>query len=357
MIWVVFPLLFLVVVIDLVLLILWNPKATGNAVEEEPAVSILIAARDEEENIEPCLNSLLRLNYPLDKIQILVGDDDSSDRTLEIAERVLQNFTNGKVIPITENIAHQKGKANVLAQLAHSATGKYLFITDADMILPASWIRNMLGGLKEGIGIVTGVTHPPENIWQSLDWLFALGMVKVFNDQGQPVTTMGNNMMVTRQAYDAVGGYEAIPFSITEDFELFNQVLKNGYGAVQLYDQGVLGETRPVGRFFKLLQQRKRWMIGAVRLHWSIVILLFAQALYFPLIVLALILNIELGISVMLLKILMQALFIKRCITKLNIKYSYASLMAFELYAWVLGLASSLYYLLPVGVSWKGRKY
>ncbi len=357
MICVVFLMLSLVVITDAVLIVLWNPKTSIKTFREEPLVSILIAARNEEHNIETCLNSLLQLNYPIDKIQILVGDDNSSDRTFEVAEKVLRHFSNSKIISITENVAHQKGKANVLAQLAHYATGEYLFITDADMLLPKNWITNMLAGLNEGVGIVTGVTHPADHKWQSLDWLFALGIVKVMHDHRRPVTAMGNNMMITREAYDAVGGYEGIPFSVTEDFELFRQTLYKGYRAIQLYDKSVLGETKPVSDFFKLLQQRKRWMIGAVRLHWSIVSILFIQALYFPLIILALVLNTKLASLFIILKILIQTIFIKRCINKLNIKYSYLSLIVFEFYSWGLGLASSLYYLLPVGVSWKGRKY
>jgi 1,2-diacylglycerol 3-beta-glucosyltransferase len=80
---------------------------------------------------------------------------------------------------------------------------------------------------------------------------------------------MGNNMAVTRKAYDAVGGYEAIPFSITEDYALFRAILDKGFRFGQLFDRRVLAISKPTPTLSELLIQRKRWMYGAVSIPWG----------------------------------------------------------------------------------------
>ena len=85
MIWSLSILLFIVIFIDLLLIILFifNFKEyTSIENSPLPKVSILIAAKDEEANVARCLNSLLKLSYPLDKMEILIGNDASEDKTL-----------------------------------------------------------------------------------------------------------------------------------------------------------------------------------------------------------------------------------------------------------------------------------
>lgn len=348
----------LVVLIDIFLIILWKDKQEAKSAESTlPAVSILIAARNEEMNIERCLKSLLQQDYPSDKLQILVGDDDSIDDTNKIANSILESVDNAAVLNITENVSHQRGKANVLAQLAKTANGDYLFVTDADMELPCSWIKKMLTAFDENTAIVTGVTKSVDNDSQSIDWLFGLGMVKVLHDYNVPVTTMGNNMVISRKAYDAVGGYENIPFSITEDLELFKQVNRKGFKVKQLYNSEVLGLTRPIVGFKELLDQRKRWMQGAVQLPWPIVIILFIQAFYFPAIILLFIQSPFQSLALIFVKTVVQGTFIYQCHNSLGLKLSAKQVVNHELYSWIVSCSSLFYYFWPKKVIWKGRNY
>ncbi|QSE97174.1 glycosyltransferase [Fulvivirga lutea] len=346
----------LALLVDICLLVLWKDDTLSDTTAPLKKVSVLIAARNEAANIKACLQSLIRQDYPNELVQILVGDDQSEDETYQLAKDELQHNSNSKVLKIERNVGHQKGKANVLAQLANQASGDVFLITDADMQLPASWVRSMVGSLKNE-GIVTGVTYVEGNNYQSIDWIFSLGIIKVLKDVGQPVTTMGNNMMITKKAYQAVGGYESIPFSITEDFELFKHVRNKGFDIVQLFNPAVLGKTKPVSGFINLLNQRKRWMKGAVQLPKLIVLLLLVQALYFPALILLISYNLQLGLSLMIIKILFQTFFILRCLNSLELKYSFGQLIIYEFYSIIVSLSSAIYYLLPAKVSWKGRKY
>ncbi len=105
-----YPMVMVVLVIesDILLILLWKKNTKANHLTENlPIVSVLVAARNEESNIALCLKSLINQNYPKEKLQILVGDDDSSDDTDIVAKKALGNYTFSEVIRITKSISHQ----------------------------------------------------------------------------------------------------------------------------------------------------------------------------------------------------------------------------------------------------------
>jgi 1,2-diacylglycerol 3-beta-glucosyltransferase len=240
-----------------------------------PRVSILVAARNEEANLPRCLASLRALDYPAELLEILVGDDASTDGTRAAAEATLAGFAGRyEVIAITENLGLARGKANVLAHLAHRATADYLLITDADIAVPPIWVPAMLRHAAPGVGTVTGLTvvEGPGLLatLQRLDWLMSLALIQVGTEAGQPMTAMGNNMLITRAAYLATGGYEALPFSVTEDFALFEAVNAQGFGFRQLFEPAVRATSLPAASWGALVRQRLRWLRGVAALPWHV---------------------------------------------------------------------------------------
>ncbi|RYY19943.1 MAG: glycosyltransferase, partial [Cytophagaceae bacterium] len=124
-----------------------------------PRVSILIAARNEEAALPRCLASVRALQYPAHLLEVLVGDDASTDRTRAVAEAAMQGFAGSfQVVTITETLGQARGKANVLAHLTHRATTDYFLLTDADIALPATWVSALLAHAAPRVGTVTGLT-------------------------------------------------------------------------------------------------------------------------------------------------------------------------------------------------------
>lgn len=251
-------------------------------------VSILIAARNEADNILSCLQSVAALEYPSESLQVLIGDDASEDTTAALIDEFIRDkphFERIEIQPANPS-SSLKGKTNVLAQLARRAKGEFLFFTDADIEVPRGWIENMLPHFKSNVGIVTGITAIKGGgflgLMQSLEWLFYLSFMRLLSLFGVPVTAMGNNMAVTRHAYEAVGGYETLGFSVTEDYALFRAVLEKGFGFVQLFDRRVLTFSKPIPTYAQLLIQRKRWMYGAISLPWGQRIGVYVNALFLP---------------------------------------------------------------------------
>ncbi|MBF9224089.1 glycosyltransferase [Hymenobacter ruricola] len=331
-----------------------------------PRVSILIAARDEELALPRCLASLRALEYPAELLEILVGDDASTDRTAAVAEAAMQGFAGRfRVIPIAENLGAARGKANVLAHLARHATTDFFFITDADIHLPATWIAALLGHAAPGVGTVTGITavRGPRlfDHLQGIDWLLSLSLVQVVSEQGRPVTAMGNNMLVTRAAYAATGGYEALPFSVTEDFALFQAVVARGFGFRHVFSAAARADSLPMPSWRPLLRQRRRWLRGVEALPIRLRLQLLVFSGFWPALAglagLAGVAGVGPALAVWGAKMLVQGALAYFAHRRAGLRLRWWLLPLFEFYTLALTFSLIGYRLLGGAVVWKGRRY
>lgn len=326
-----------------------------------PLVSVLVAARDEEANIIGCLEAIHRLEYPVGCTQVLVGNDQSKDRTGDLIREFIRDKPQFRCYDIVGNVGKQRGKANVLAQLIRRAKGEFYFFTDADVRVPSGWIGALLAGHQPREGVVMGVTTVGGSRLfdrlQALDWLFALAAVKGLADRHVPVTAMGNNLMVSRSAYLATGGYERLPFSLVEDTQLFWAIVRRGYGFRHVYQTTALARTQPAPTLMALLHQRKRWMRGAMQLPGYLVALLFVQALFTPGILVLAYFFPTLALAIFAAKIGVQAWFIGRALRRLHQLALAKYLLFYPVYEAGLSLLLIAFYYLPFGLEWKGRKY
>jgi cellulose synthase/poly-beta-1,6-N-acetylglucosamine synthase-like glycosyltransferase len=348
---------------ELLLIVLWQTKfiAYESTIREYPTADILIAARNEENNIANCLASIGELAYPQDKIKVWIGDDGSTDDTWKIIKKFQLRFSHFNGIQIEEELIAGNGKANVLAQLAKKGNNEWLFITDADITVPKNWVKKMLeGGYTANADLITGTSLVEGSALlakiQRLDWLYATSMLKLISDLGVPVSTMGNNMAVKRNVYFKVGGFEGLPFSITEDLELFKAVKKN-HTTVNLCSAGVLNKSAPQESMFDLFIQRKRWMRGAFELPYQLLSILIIQAAYFPAILILIFFNPIVGLSLWGSKWVVKFVFQVVTAKKLRENVSIFDSFATEIFSMVFSMVSLVHYLWPGKIYWKGRAY
>lgn len=330
--------------------------------EQLPCISILIAARNEEKTILDCLGAIEQLDYPQAKLEILIGNDQSTDNTLLVIENYIQEKPQFQAFDITEQVPGQQGKANVLAQLTRKAQGEIYFFTDADVVLPKNCLQTVYYFIEnDQLGVLSGFTLVrPKGFWailQSLEWLEALSWIKLASDMKIPVTALGNHLWVTRNAYEAVGGYENIPFSVTEDFALFHQIVQKGFDFYHLLDAQTLAYTSAASNLQELFQQRKRWMRGARQLAWWMQLPLFLSALMLPLSLMGMALSIKLTICILLGIFILQNIWLGVNILKINKLFLIHYLFFYNVYKLFIGFGLLIYYFLPVKVRWKGRFY
>ena len=345
-------------IVWVLLFFMTTPK---RALKIRPFVSVLVAARNEEENISACIEALKRVNYPVDHFEVLIGNDESTDKTAAIVADAIKETTNFRLIDIAGYKSRTKGKSRVLARLAKEAKGDYFFITDADTSVPQEWIYELLGAFNEKTGIVTGVTLPQGKgiigAMQAIDWAFAITLVKAMEILRLPVTSMGNNMAIRREVYEEVGGYETLPFSITEDYQLFRAVLKRGYGFKQLFNLRALASTVPVTNVKAILHQRKRWMFGAVQLPWYMLSILFFNGIVYSALLVMFILNWRLALIAFVFKAIVHIAVLIRSLVHFRKGHLLFLYLIWEVYSALLSTVLLIYYALPTKVNWKGRMY
>lgn len=326
-----------------------------------PFISILVAARNEEYNLQSCLDALLNVNYPRDSMEILIGNDCSTDSTGLIAENYAKNHAQIQAFQLDGSECNStKGKARVLAFLANKAKGEMLFITDADAKVNPEWVNELLAHFDDKTGIVSGMTVVEGkslfSTLQSLDWLYYLSMNNVLTRLGMHITAVGNNMAVRKQAYLDTGGYEKIPYSITEDHKLFREVRKAGWQTKNILTKEALVTTKPIEKLSTFFHQRKRWMKGARELPVLYLITLSFSSLFYPSVVVLFFLNPSLFLFAWFLKYAFQTIHIVQVHNVLELPpVKFYKHVLFEIYQFLYVPVMFLFLMLPLKTIWKER--
>lgn len=235
-----------------------------------PTVSIIVAARNEENNILLCLKSLDKLVYPENKLEIIIIDDASSDDTLKIASDYIYSKIKFRVIHLKENDSGTlKGKVRAMSEGIKIANGEIILTTDADCIVNPLWAKTIASYYIGNIGVVNGfTTQIVKNSFsgmQAIDFIYLLFIAAGTINLGKPVSCIGNNMSFRKKAYEETGGFENLPFSITEDFLLLNSIHKlKKYEIVYPLNKDSLVISKPTSSFRELFNQKKRWAVGGI---------------------------------------------------------------------------------------------
>jgi hypothetical protein len=197
-------------------------------------VSVIVPARNEEACLGACLQSLLAQNDNV-AFEIIVVDDHSTDRTRDIALSFASPQV--RVIEASPLPAGWTGKNNAVTAGAQAARGQWLLFTDADTVhLPGSLTRSLEEANRQGAALLS---YSPQQIVKSF-WERAV-MPVIFaelaanfrpshvSDPNSPAAAAnGQYILITREAYDAVGGHAAISGNLLEDVALARAVKRSG---------------------------------------------------------------------------------------------------------------------------------
>ncbi|MDR0495144.1 MAG: glycosyltransferase [Treponema sp.] len=202
-----------------------------------PMVSVLIPARNEAKNIERCVNSLRNQAYK--NYEILVLNDNSTDNTLEILDRIAASDSrvrvlNGKPLP-----DDWYGKPFALHQLTRQAQGQIFIFTDADTVhTPTSiaWAVTNMQGLKADM--VSGYIGQiflsfGEIITVPLMFFLTGFVIPLFMNRFAKVSwfsaAIGQFIVIRRVVFEAIGGCEAFKKKTSEDIYMARYVKKKGF--------------------------------------------------------------------------------------------------------------------------------
>lgn len=209
----------------------------GSMRRQAPRLSVVVAAKDEETNIEGCVRSLLQQDYP--DLQIIVADDRSVDATPRLLARLAaESDGRVQVVSVTELPAGWFGKNNAVRQALRKATGSYYCFTDADCRLthPAALTAAMDYALSEGadfLSINPTLLMPTawERMIQPVCGAILLAWFpqhRVNKRHRRSAYANGQFMMLKREAYEALGGHESVRTQVNEDIHLARLAKERG---------------------------------------------------------------------------------------------------------------------------------
>ncbi len=349
-----------------------KPKPVN--VSFRPRVAVLVAMRNEEKHIADCLSSLARQSYPQHLYDVYVLDDRSQDASPAIVDQFRRRYAHIRLIPVKEDKYGLRGKMNALAQGMKQVHHEIILITDADCVVPESWVENMVAYFDSQTGMVgaltilypfdrLSVTHPQKNWWaklQTLDWIFLQTMAAVNSNFGKPITILGNNFAFRRQAYLQVGGFESLGFSVTEDFALMEAVRKKTPWKIRhTLDVKNAVYSHPLPTLSEFFRQRHRWMRGGKKARpWGIFILSFAvlsHAAFWAGLITAP--ENPLVWTALLALVSANAFSIRPVLKRMQLRKLWIIFPLFEIFYMAYLFVFSILFFLPLKVSWKGRTF
>ncbi len=240
-------------------------------------ISVLVALRDEQDSVADCVTSLLRQDYPPELLEIILVNDRSRDRTPEIIRSFALESEHIKTIDIQHGIPGLSGKANAIAQAMAYCRGDLILVTDGDCRVPESWARAHASYYADDVGLVGGFTlldQPRDRTSlfgrvQSLDWAYLLSIGSGAIGLGKPLSVLGNNFSFRKSAYEEVGGYRKMGFTIIEDFALMRTLVQQTAWQVRYpISPDMLVTSLPMKTVSAFYQQRKRWSAGGKEVGW-----------------------------------------------------------------------------------------
>ncbi|AZS13731.1 glycosyltransferase [Paenibacillus lutimineralis] len=238
--------------------------------EEVPFVSLMVPAHNEGKVITQTVEALLALDYPQDRYEIIVINDNSSDNSSELLAKLQAKYNERNLIVInTDNITGGKGKSNALNIGFKQSRGEYIAIYDADNTPEKTALRYLVGEITNDntLGAVIGkfrtrnrnaslLTRFINIETLSFQWMAQAGRWKLF----KLCTIPGTNFIMRREIIEHIGGWDVK--AIAEDTEISFRIYMMGY-RIKFQPKSVTWEQEPqtLKVWFK---QRTRWAKGNI---------------------------------------------------------------------------------------------
>ncbi|MEO7317073.1 MAG: glycosyltransferase [Ginsengibacter sp.] len=243
--------------------------------EEMPFVSVIIAARNEEENIGNCIQSLIRQTYPAAKFEVIITNDHSTDNTVQVINSMkMDNIRVLNLKDFTENKELNSYKKKSIETALKFSKGELILTTDADCIAPEKWIETMVDFYKEKNAVfiaapVSLTSSSPGKkigerllgIFQSLDFMTLQGITGASVTKKFHSMCNGANLAYRKDIFYEVNGFEGIDEIASGDDMLLMHKIQEVYpDSIEfLKSPDVIVETSPEKTMGGFLNQRIRW--------------------------------------------------------------------------------------------------
>jgi glycosyltransferase involved in cell wall biosynthesis len=334
-------------------------------VSGRPTVSVIVPARNEEACLGACLQSILAQDGVA--FEVIVVDDHSTDRTREIASSFASDQL--RIIEAGPLPAGWTGKNNAVTAGSKAAIGHWLLFTDADTIhRPGSLARSLEEAKRQGAALLS---YSPEQIVKTLwertvmpvifaDLAASYRPSQVSDPKSPTAAANGQYILITHEAYDAVGGHAAIAGNLLEDVALARVVKSSGRKIFFRY----AGDAVRTRMYRSFAQLREGWTKNLALLFPAPVRLAALRTLEFVLIIASAAISLVTALrgrwqpaaAAAMLSVILYAVFLAR-IRRANFSWdgNTLALLGLPLFAYLLLRSKSAH--AKGSVPWKGRNY
>jgi len=231
-------------------------------------VSVVIPARNEEENLESCLKAFLSQSYPTSLYELIVVNDHSTDKTGDIAQAFAARYPFFHAIHLTGD---KQGKKAALAAGVRKAKGEVVLQTDADCKVGKEWIEAMTQQFKPNTAMVSGpveLTFNKHSLFERLQCYEYMGLSVLGGGsiaRNKPNMSNGANLGFRKSVFQEVEGYKGIDGVASGDDELLMQKIDGlgKYDIVYAKCQKAIVQTPALSDWKSFKAQRIRWVSKA----------------------------------------------------------------------------------------------
>ena len=244
-------------------------------------VSIIIPMRNEEKNIIPLLLSLTKQKFPHYLFELVIVDDDSTDRSVTLIE-TFQKKHPDLLLQIISN-KKKKGvlsfKKKAITDALRVSAGELIVTLDADVIVGEDWLLDIVSYyLEKNPKMIVGpVVYSQENSLfeklQSLEFLSLVGVTAGSIENKTPLMCNGANLAYPKEVFEKVGGFEGDSYTSGDDIFLLLKIKKE-YGVESIHflkSLDAVVRTKAKSKLKDFLEQRARWASKNKSFHWEIV--------------------------------------------------------------------------------------
>ncbi len=263
--------------------------------------SVIVPARNEENNIKNCLASILQEAYPPELFEVIIVNDHSTDETENIVLSLQKQYSNLFLLNLKDHLDKKqltayKKKAIEMAVL--QSKGNWIVTTDADCIVTANWLSNFDQYIQERNPVFVAAPvmftndHSFLSVFQLLDFLSLQGITAAAVSAGYHSMCNGANICYRKDVFNEVGRFAGIDHIASGDDMLLMHKIKIQYPDQigYLYSRDSIVLTAPMGSWKDFFNQRVRWASKASSyqdksIFWILLLVYLLNASLFVLLV------------------------------------------------------------------------
>lgn len=230
---------------------------------ELPSISVVIAARNEENHLPDLIQDLMNQEYPLDKLEAIIVDDRSTDLTPAILKEAADNYAFIKTIRIKEPSQEMTPKKHAMTKGIEAAKGEVIVSTDADCRVGKLWVSSMAYSvinhdcISIGFSKISGDTFFEQ--YQEVDFLGIITANAGAGGWNQFWSGTGQNLAYYKNDFIAIDGFKPVKNKISgDDMYLVQSISKLKRGFIHI-DPNSFTTTTGMNSVKEFLNQRIRW--------------------------------------------------------------------------------------------------